>query len=51
MDEELEREATEAARPNPAVRAEQWPDPDEPRSRPGSQRADADTDADTDTDL
>ncbi|HTF47800.1 MAG TPA: hypothetical protein VK735_10155 [Pseudonocardia sp.] len=53
MDEELEREATEAARPNPVVRGELWPDPEEPRPRPGSQRTDADTDADADleTDL
>jgi hypothetical protein len=35
VDEELEREAAEAARPNPSVRADQWPDPEDPATLPG----------------
>jgi hypothetical protein len=35
IDEEMEREAAEMARATPSVRAEQWPDPEEPEARPG----------------
>lgn len=31
----MEREAAEMARATPSVRAEQWPDPEEPLARPG----------------
>jgi hypothetical protein len=30
VDEELEREAAEVARPNPPVRGKHWPDPEDP---------------------
>jgi hypothetical protein len=30
MDDELEHEAAEAARPNPSLRPDQWPDPEAP---------------------
>jgi hypothetical protein len=51
MDEELEREAEEAARPNPAVRPGQWPDPDAPPPRPGGLGTDPDLDPETDPDF
>jgi len=31
----LEREAAEVVKPNPPVRAEQWPDPEDPSSLHG----------------
>ena len=40
MDDELEREAAEVARPNPPVRGEHWPDPEDPSALHGV-RADA----------
>lgn len=51
MDEELEREAAEAARPTPAVRPDQWPDPDAPPPRPGGLGTDPDLDPETDPDF
>lgn len=48
MDEELEREAAEVARPNPPVRGELWPDPEDPASLRGV-RADATQDVEPTT--
>lgn len=36
-DDELEHEAAEAARPNPSVRPDQWPDPEDPETAPGTE--------------
>lgn len=49
MDDELEREAAEAARPNPPVRGENWPDPEDPAALHGV-RADAMQDVEPRTD-
>jgi len=48
MDEELEREAAEVARPNPPVRGGQWPDPEDPAALHGV-RADATQDVEPTT--
>jgi hypothetical protein len=47
MDEEMEREAAEMARATPSVRAEQWPDPEEPLARPGGAAPETETDPET----
>jgi hypothetical protein len=49
VDEEMEREAAEMARATPSVRAEQWPDPEEPLARPGG-AAEAEPDPETEPD-
>lgn len=49
MDDELEREAVEAARPNPSVRGDQWPDPEDPTNLHGA-RASATEDVEPRTD-
>ena len=47
VDEEMEREAAEMARATPSVRAEQWPDPEEPLARPGGAAPETETDPET----
>ncbi|HTK61018.1 MAG TPA: hypothetical protein VL595_01535 [Pseudonocardia sp.] len=39
MDDELEREAVEAAKANPPVRGDQWPDPEDPAALHGVRAA------------
>jgi hypothetical protein len=49
VDDELEREAADVARPNLPVRGEAWPDPEDPSAVSGV-RADADQDVNPRTD-